>query len=360
MITKRSPSCTLYFLMQVVVCVTLAPFAVTQTPAGYWPFTDGTGTKATDASGNGHAATLVHGVSWVGGQLGSGVSAKAANRQYVSIPPIDLSTTKAITVALWVNRAFSMTGGRTLFEATSDFTQSITGFGFFPDDTTCNGIQAAINGDIGETANCYAQPSSEVWHHIAIVYDKTQTGGDQVAFYVDGVFQNPTRSLFASNNSNYFGNNPIYLFSRGGMTMFDSGAIDDFRIYNSALSPAQISKISHPSKTLQVNSGSTSSFGRGMTTTSVSGNGGGVRLTVTAQVALSWTASTTPAIVGYNAYRSMISGGPYTKLNSSLITITSYTDLAVNSGYTYYYVTSAVDSQGNESVYSNQNAATVP
>jgi fibronectin type 3 domain-containing protein len=98
----------------------------------------------------------------------------------------------------------------------------------------------------------------------------------------------------------------------------------------------------------------------------VTGRGGGIQhtakvtLTVTAQVALSWTASTTSGIVGYNAYRSMISGGPYTKLNSSLISITSYTDQALHSGYTYFYVTTAVDSQGNESVYSNQAAATVP
>ncbi len=98
----------------------------------------------------------------------------------------------------------------------------------------------------------------------------------------------------------------------------------------------------------------------------VTGNGGGVQqnvtvtLTVTAQVALSWTASSSPGIAGYNAYRSTTSGGPYTKLNSSLISTTSYMDLAVQDGYTYYYVTTAVNSQGQESAYSNQAVATVP
>ena len=98
----------------------------------------------------------------------------------------------------------------------------------------------------------------------------------------------------------------------------------------------------------------------------VTGNGGGIQqsvlvnLTVTAQVALSWTASTSPGVAGYNAYRSTVSGGPYTLLNSSLIATTSYNDVMVQSGYTYYYVTTAVDSQGLESVYSNEAAATVP
>jgi hypothetical protein len=97
----------------------------------------------------------------------------------------------------------------------------------------------------------------------------------------------------------------------------------------------------------------------------VTGKGGGIQqnvtvtLTVTAQVALSWTASSSPGIAGYNAYRSTSSNGPYTKLNASLIPTTGYND-QVQSGNTYYYVTTAVDSQGEESAYSNQAVATVP
>jgi fibronectin type 3 domain-containing protein len=76
-------------------------------------------------------------------------------------------------------------------------------------------------------------------------------------------------------------------------------------------------------------------------------------------VGLSWTASTSP-VVGYNAYRSTTSNGTYTKQNSVLVTSTTYSDQNVQIGSTYYYVTTAVDSQGNESIYSNQAVATVP
>ena len=98
----------------------------------------------------------------------------------------------------------------------------------------------------------------------------------------------------------------------------------------------------------------------------VTGTGGStqhavtVNLTVTAEVNLSWTASSSPGIAGYNAYRSTTSGGPYTILNSSLISLTNYSDLMVQSGYTYYYVTTAVNNQGEESTYSNEATATVP
>ena len=552
-----------------------------QAPAGYWTFDDGSGSQAVDSSGNGRTATLVNGISWISGEIGGAVSADAANHQYVSIPPIDLSGTHAVTVSLWTNRNYSTSGGHALFEATTDYTNSTSGFGLFPDDATCHGIQAALRGDIGLTANCYSPPSSGVWHHLAVVFDKSQTGGNQVLFYVDGVLQSATWSVYASTNTNNFGNDPLYLFSRAGTDEFDSGAIDDLRIYNTALTAAQIQQIynstklvslaitpakpklligqqqqftavgtygdgSHQDLTSSVtwtsssvsvasgNSGVATAIATGNTTiwatagsikasvslnvssvtlvslavtpgnpsiaagqmqqftatgnysdgshqnltstarwtsstpsvatiaaggmasgvaqgsttiqaTSGSINGstsltvtpptlvsitvtptnssiaagqqqqftatgnytdgshqsltstatwtssatsvatiaagglatgvaagstviqatsgsisGSTTLQIQHSVALSWTASTSQGIAGYNAYRSTVSGGPYTLLNSSLIASTTYTDQNVQSGITYYYVTTAVDSQDVESAYSNEAAATVP
>jgi len=77
-------------------------------------------------------------------------------------------------------------------------------------------------------------------------------------------------------------------------------------------------------------------------------------------VSLSWTASTSPGVTGYNVYRGATSGGPYTKLNSALIAQTSYIDTTVQTGQTYYYVATAVDSGSNESAYSNQAQAVIP
>jgi hypothetical protein len=76
-------------------------------------------------------------------------------------------------------------------------------------------------------------------------------------------------------------------------------------------------------------------------------------------VGLSWSPSTS-AVVGYNIYRSSTSGGPYAKVNSALNATTAYTDNTVQAGLTYYYVTTAVDASGVESVYSNQVQAVVP
>jgi fibronectin type 3 domain-containing protein len=70
-------------------------------------------------------------------------------------------------------------------------------------------------------------------------------------------------------------------------------------------------------------------------------------------------ASTSTGIVGYNVYRGTVSGGPYAKL-TSLDTGVTFSDSAVSAGQTYYYVVTAVDSTGTESLYSNQAQAVVP
>jgi Immunoglobulin domain/Abnormal spindle-like microcephaly-assoc'd, ASPM-SPD-2-Hydin/Immunoglobulin I-set domain len=65
-------------------------------------------------------------------------------------------------------------------------------------------------------------------------------------------------------------------------------------------------------------------------------------------------------VTGYNIYRSSMSNGPYTRLNSPLVTSTTYIDSTVVANQTYYYVATSVDSSGNETVYSNQVSATIP
>jgi fibronectin type 3 domain-containing protein len=66
-------------------------------------------------------------------------------------------------------------------------------------------------------------------------------------------------------------------------------------------------------------------------------------------------------VSGYRVYRSTVSGGAYAMISSSsLVASLSYTDSTVQSGATYYYVTTAVDAAGNESIFSNEVKAVIP
>ncbi len=77
-------------------------------------------------------------------------------------------------------------------------------------------------------------------------------------------------------------------------------------------------------------------------------------------VSLNWTPSTSSNIVGYNLYRTAVPGGAYSKVNAASISGVTYIDTGVVSGYTYYYVATAVDANNVESGYSNQAVAAVP
>ena len=81
---------------------------------------------------------------------------------------------------------------------------------------------------------------------------------------------------------------------------------------------------------------------------------------VPSSVDLTWSASTSSDVVGYNVYRGTVSGGPYTKLDSSPVSADTYTDTTVQSGLTYFYVVRSVDGSGTESANSTEVSAKIP
>jgi hypothetical protein len=214
-----------------------------QEPAGIWKLNEGSGGVAYDSSGGDHTATLSNGIRWTSSAGHWAVTGNTAQRGYVTIPPVDLTGTNAVSVAFWVKRNYTTSGGGVLFEAGRNYLQSQTSFALLADDESCQGIQAVLRGNEGTTANCYSQPSSGVWHHFAVVYDKSQTGGSAIALSIDGALQNPSWNLSSATNTNSFGNDPIYLFSSAGKSQFGSGTVTDFRLFSSPLSSQQVQQI---------------------------------------------------------------------------------------------------------------------
>jgi len=105
--------------------------------------------------------------------------------------------------------------------------------------------------------------------------------------------------------------------------------------------------------------GSLSLSGDGTTTAAAPAPPPGAPPAVQHTVALTWNASPSQ-VVGYRVYRSETSGSAFNPLNGTTLSALTYADSTVSSGTTYYYVVTAVDSAGTESVYSNQATAAVP
>jgi hypothetical protein len=93
------------------------------------------------------------------------------------------------------------------------------------------------------------------------------------------------------------------------------------------------------------------------TTITLSGTG---QVSSSHSVALTWNASPTSGINGYNVFRGTASGAEgTTPLNPSPLPGLTYTDTNLTSGQTYFYVVTAVDSGGN-SPPSNEIPASIP
>ena len=75
------------------------------------------------------------------------------------------------------------------------------------------------------------------------------------------------------------------------------------------------------------------------------------------QINLAWNASTNAT--GYKVKRSTTNGGPYTVVATGVAT-TNYSDTGLNSGETYYYVVSAVNSGGESTNSAQAGATTLP
>ena len=76
-------------------------------------------------------------------------------------------------------------------------------------------------------------------------------------------------------------------------------------------------------------------------------------------VGLTWTASTSP-VIGYFIYRRTGTTGAFSKLNSSVDSLISFTDNNVVDGATYDYVVTAVSAGSEESSFSAEVSVTIP
>lgn len=69
---------------------------------------------------------------------------------------------------------------------------------------------------------------------------------------------------------------------------------------------------------------------------------------------------TQEAATGFNVYRGNAAAGPFTKLNATPLSACVYDDTTVQGGTVYFYVTTAVGADGQESVNSASFKVTVP
>ncbi len=213
------------------VSVTVAPAGIPGLMA-YWTFDDGVtdpaSTTAQDSSSNGRDGALELGASgpqWVAGRLDGALELDGSDDLARVAADAELDELSAFTVVGWIRH-----GATSAFHSIVDKRDHHTdGFDLYLNASSRLFIRvnnASLNGT--------AVVADGTWHHVAGTYD-----GGELRLYVDGVLD--ASAAASAGASSTVGDLLIGRNWSSGY-LFD-GALDDLRLYDRALSPAEIQEI---------------------------------------------------------------------------------------------------------------------
>ncbi len=207
----------------------------------YWPFSEGTGTITTDATGNRNNGTLTNGPTWGTGKYGNAVTFDGVD-DYVSASSassVNFQETSPFSVSSWVKTTSSATQS---IASTWSY-QVSSGWHFEMNDGTAGAIYFGIINGIG---NSYRMARSTAttfndgaWHLAVATYDGSQSSAG-IKLYIDGVSSAAVSIGDTSPGSLANANLNIGKIGGGSVPEYFNGSIDDARIYNRVLSAQEV------------------------------------------------------------------------------------------------------------------------
>jgi len=195
---------------------------------GWWRFDEGSGSVTEDSSGFGNDGTI-YGAQWVTGKYGQALSFNGTNN-YVEVPSSGILAPSNITIEFWVKVA-------------NPFSDSYEGF--VCRNSRTNGLQVIKEWSSGRIlfegwvgSSYYSVDSnyvlqSNTWTHIAV----TATTDGVWKIYVNGQFDKQSTGITLPQVAM-----PLWIgrAAQGTTNPYLNGTIDEARIYNRALSVAEI------------------------------------------------------------------------------------------------------------------------
>lgn len=331
-----------------------------------YDFDEGTGTTVTDASGNGNTGTVSN-TTWIvadkseskfngsvdntpskpGGKYGNALVFNGTS-SVVTVPnSSSLQLTTGMTLEAWVNPSVITNVWRDVIYKGDD--------NYFLEGTSnTTGSPPAAGGTFGSsnvfTAGMSALPVN-TWTHLTETYD-----GSTLRLYINGIqvsSRSQTGNILTSTYPLQIGGDSLYGQNFQGM-------IDEVRIYDTALTQAQIqTDMNTPIGYVPPPDTTPPTAPTNLIATVISGS----------QINLSWTASTdNVGVNGYLVYRQDASGLNFIDnravFNGSMFTHigcpsgTTFSDTNLTANSTYSYRVRAMDAAGNRSTYSNVVTAT--
>lgn len=295
-----------------------------------YTFNEGAGTTVTDISGNGNHGTI-SGATWTSsGKFGNALEFNGTNSKVTVPDSTSLRLTTGMTLEAWVYPTTAPKAWRAVIDKNVD--------GYYLMASTDAGNRIGTGGTwTGGNQNTVG-PSAltvNVWTHLAATFD-----GAMVRLYVNGVqvaSQTQTTPLAPTTGT-------LQIGADSYPTEFFAGRIDEVRIYNRALSAAEIATDMNTAVgTTPVPDTTPPSAPTNLSATPVGAT----------RIDLAWTAATDNiGVTGYRIERCQIFGCS-TFAQVAMSTGTTFSDTGLATSASYSYRVRGVDAAGNLSGYSN-------
>ena len=204
----------------------IPPFPTDEDIYGYWSFDEGNGLIATDYSGQGHHGKLEGNAVYTTGLFGKCLTVPNQDGD-VDIGLAAITGARTVSAWIWVDDSAWDGSPATNYEIISDENYQVVGWLIRINESS--GLPYVRFNTAGAHTQLQATTvlTPQSWHHIAFTYDGT-TGH----IYIDGVLDNSglmTDNVAGTTNTQIGGNSQQF-----------KGKIDDFRLYQRALTSGEI------------------------------------------------------------------------------------------------------------------------
>lgn len=197
----------------------------------WWKLNDGTGTSASDSTGNGHTATWTTGLTWQPGKVGS----KSLGCDGVNATTVTggLPTTAPYSYVFWIQGTTTppTSGNNQIVVHNGDTSDS---FGFAWGSPTTGFDQAAYTQDASGNyiaVRLTTPLQAGQWYHVGVTFDNTT-----LRIYLNGVQQSTAAvtTMKGATGDFHFCGTPA------GTSTYFAGQLDEVKVWNYALTAAQV------------------------------------------------------------------------------------------------------------------------
>jgi hypothetical protein len=219
--------------------VTVDPRSLLDGLVAHWTFDEGTGTVAGDHSGSGHDGQLTGGTWRHEGRFGGALTLSKGD--YVTVPAFPQATANW-TVSVWINvTAAELSGDVTEQSILSSENVFAGGWQMHLDDRAnyyrfdaAYWAGADVNDYVVTYCDCI---TTDTWIHLTAVFDDN---AELFWLYRDGTAVDKAKMpspILAGDSTLYFG-------TWNMLQRYLSASIDDFAVWNRALSPGEVELLS--------------------------------------------------------------------------------------------------------------------